>query len=73
MNPNSSSTHMLLLLLQGCVSIRFKEVAVKNPYLVKQSTRTNKCKYYCFHKSHDHITNDCIHLNDAIEKLINKG
>lgn len=45
-------------------------VGIKNPYFVRECARTNKSKYYCFHKSHDHNTNDWIKLNDAIEVLI---
>ena len=34
---------------------------------------TDKRKYCRFHKSHDHNTEDCIHLKDAIEILIRDG
>jgi len=33
----------------------------------------DKTKYCRFHKCHDHTTDDCIHLKDAIEMLIQRG
>lgn len=30
-------------------------------------------KYYCFHKSYDHNTNNCIELKDAIGRVIKNG
>lgn len=38
--------------------IENKKVGIRYP--VKESSRTNKSKYYCFHKSHNHNTNYCI-------------
>lgn len=50
-----------------------RKLGFLNPYPVKESTKMNKFKYLCLHKSHDHNTNDCIYLKDAIKYLINKG
>lgn len=50
----------------------FKEDDIINPYPIKESSRTNKSKYFHFHKSHGHNTNNCIHLKDSIKELINK-
>lgn len=37
------------------------------------SSQKDKFKYCRFHKSHDHNTNNCVELKDAIEGLIKKG
>lgn len=52
---------------------KFKEAGIKNPYLVREFEPTYKSKYYCFHKSHSHKTNDDILSKDAIQGIINKG
>lgn len=41
-------------------------------YPIRKSSRTDKSKYYDFHKSHYHKTNNCIQLKDVIERMINK-
>ncbi|MCI61272.1 hypothetical protein A2U01_0082529, partial [Trifolium medium] len=33
----------------------------------------DKNKYCRYHRSYRHVTEDCVHLNDAIEILIQKG
>ncbi|MCI46766.1 hypothetical protein A2U01_0068007, partial [Trifolium medium] len=33
----------------------------------------DRTKYYRYHRSHEHVTEDCVHLKDAIEILIQKG
>ncbi|MCI78172.1 hypothetical protein A2U01_0099442, partial [Trifolium medium] len=33
----------------------------------------DKSKYCRYHRSHGHVTEDCVHLKDAIEILIQKG
>lgn len=38
-----------------------------------ESRRTDKSKYYCFYKSHDHSANDCIQLKEEINDLIKTG
>ena len=35
--------------------------------------RRNKGKYCCFHKDHEHDTDDCHDLKDQIENLIQQG
>lgn len=49
-----------------------KEVDIRNLYLVRDQSRIDKSKYYGSHKSHDHDTNECIHLKDVIEEPIEK-
>jgi hypothetical protein len=47
------------------------EADVKPPKASSQETKgVDKTKYYRFHKCHGHTTDDCIHLKDAIELLI---
>lgn len=58
--------HFVEKIWKWYTSIEFKEVGIKNPYLVKESFRTDKSKYYHFQKSHIYNTNDCIHQKDAI-------
>jgi hypothetical protein len=33
----------------------------------------DKGKYCRFHRSHGHVTEDCVHLKDAVEILIHQG
>ncbi|MCI53059.1 hypothetical protein A2U01_0074305, partial [Trifolium medium] len=33
----------------------------------------DKAKYCRYHRSHGHVTEDCVHLKDAIKILIQKG
>ncbi|MCI76082.1 hypothetical protein A2U01_0097351, partial [Trifolium medium] len=33
----------------------------------------DKGKYCRYHRSYGHVTEDCVHLKDAIEILIQKG
>lgn len=56
-----------------CVNIEFQKTEIKNPFLARESFRTNKSKYLIFHKSHNHTTNDCIQIKDIIEGLIKRG
>jgi len=41
--------------------------------LHKKRKESIKQKYCRFHKCHGHLTDDCIHLKDAIEMLIQRG
>jgi len=51
-----------------------KEVGIKPPKAPSQEKKgTDKTKYCRFHKCHKHLTDDCIHLKDAIEILIQRG
>lgn len=58
---------------QDCANTEFKKGEIQPPYLIRETYLTDKSKYYCFHKSHDHITDDYTQMKDAIETLINKG
>ena len=50
------------------------EAGVKPPKAPSQDRKgVDKTKYCRFHKCHGHTTNDCIHLKDAIELLIQRG
>ncbi|MCI67808.1 hypothetical protein A2U01_0089067, partial [Trifolium medium] len=33
----------------------------------------DRSKYFRYHQSYGHVTEDCVNLNDAIEILIQKG
>lgn len=41
--------------------------------MVIESSRIVKSKYFHFHKSCSHKTNECVHMKDVIEELIKKG
>lgn len=56
-----------------CTNTEFKEVGIRNSYLVKESSWSKKSKHCRFHKSYVHNTNDCINLKNAIEGLIKRG
>ncbi|XP_058741497.1 uncharacterized protein LOC131613876 [Vicia villosa] len=60
-------------ILAECKSTDFKNSNVRP--LKSNPTRpgTDKFKYCKYHKSHGHLTNECIHLKDAIETLIKEG
>jgi len=50
------------------------ESGVKPPKAPSQERKgVDKTKYCRFHKCHGHITDDCIHLKDAIQLLIQRG
>ena len=50
------------------------EVGVKPPKAPSQERKgVDKTNYYRFHKCHGHVTDDCVHLKDAIELLIQRG
>jgi hypothetical protein len=51
--------------------IMYSELKDWPPPLCTQSK--NKDKFCLYHKDHGHYTNECIHLQDAIEKLIRQG
>ena len=54
-----------------CNEIMYSELKDRPPPLRSQSK--NKDKFFLYHKDHGHYTNECIHLKDAIEKLIRQG
>jgi len=51
----------------------FKERANLFEITSKERKGVDKTKYCRFHKCHEHVTNDCIHLKDAIELLTQQG
>ena len=52
---------------------RIQTARVRFPKQIPAKANTDKTKYCRFHKSHEHNTDDCIHLKDAIEILICDG
>ena len=60
-------------ILTECTNSEFKQAGVCFPKQLPTRSNTDKTKYCRFHKSHDHNTEDCIHLKDAIEILIRDG
>jgi len=54
--------------------VELKEAGVKPPKPSSQEKKgIDKTKWCRFHKCHGHLTDDCIHLKDAIEMLIQRG
>jgi hypothetical protein len=51
--------------------IMYSELKDRPPPMRSQAK--NKDKFCLYHKDHGHYTNECIHLKDAIEKLIRQG
>ena len=51
--------------------IMYSELKDRPPPMRSQAK--NKDKFCLYHKDHGHHTNECIHLKDAIEKLIRQG
>lgn len=51
----------------------FEKEVSEPPYPIRDTSLTDMSKYCRFHKGHNHNTDDCIHLKDAIEGLINRG
>ena len=50
------------------------EAGAKPPKVLSQERKgVDKTKCYRFHKCHRHVADDCIHLKDAIELLIQRG
>ena len=50
------------------------EAGVKPPKAPSQERkRVDKTKYCRFHKCHGYVTDDCIHLKNSIELLIQRG
>jgi len=54
--------------------IELKDAKVKLPKAPSQEKKeVDKTKWCWFHKCHRHVTDDCIHLKDAIKMLIQRG
>ncbi|CAJ2637946.1 unnamed protein product [Trifolium pratense] len=51
----------------------FKKAGIDFPRQQPMKENTDRTKFCRYHKSHGHVTEDCVHLKDAIEILIQKG
>ncbi|GAU45958.1 hypothetical protein TSUD_301670 [Trifolium subterraneum] len=51
----------------------FKNAGIRFPKQLPAKPNVDKKKFCRFHKSYGHVTDDCVHLKDAIEILIQKG
>ncbi|XP_058767845.1 uncharacterized protein LOC131641557 [Vicia villosa] len=60
-------------ILAECKSTELKNSKVRPPKPNPTRPRTEKSKYCKYHKIHGHLTDECIHLKDAIETLIKEG
>ncbi|XP_058754185.1 uncharacterized protein LOC131627358 [Vicia villosa] len=60
-------------ILAECKSTEFKNFTIRPPKSNPTRPGTDKSKYCKYHKSHGHLTDECIHLKDAIETLIKEG
>ncbi|XP_058763967.1 uncharacterized protein LOC131637394 [Vicia villosa] len=60
-------------ILAECKSTEFKNSNIRPPKSNPTRPGTDKSKYCKYHKSHGHLTEECIHLKDAIETLIKEG
>ncbi|KAK2407999.1 L-type lectin-domain containing receptor kinase IX.1 [Trifolium repens] len=66
---NASREHILL----ECYDTEFKEGQIKFPKPGLAKPGQDKSKWCRYHRSHGHVTEDCIHQKDAIETLIRQG
>ncbi|GAU32292.1 hypothetical protein TSUD_63090 [Trifolium subterraneum] len=60
-------------ILSEISSAEFKSAGIRFPKQLPAKPNVDKKKFCRFHKSHGHVTEDCVHLKDAIEILIQKG
>ncbi|XP_058741598.1 uncharacterized protein LOC131613981 [Vicia villosa] len=60
-------------ILTECKNTEFKNSNVRPPKPNPTRPGTDKSKYCKYHMSHGHLTDECIHLKDAIETLIKEG
>lgn len=51
----------------------FGKGGTRTPFPNRESSQTNKTKYFCFNKGHNHNTDDYIQLRYAIKGLIKRG
>ncbi|GAU42325.1 hypothetical protein TSUD_25510 [Trifolium subterraneum] len=54
-------------------SVEFKSAGIKFPKQLPAKPNVDKKNLCRFNKSYGHVTEDCLHLKDAIEILIQKG
>ncbi|GAU38515.1 hypothetical protein TSUD_396320 [Trifolium subterraneum] len=60
-------------ILSEISSADFKSAGIRFPKQLPAKPNVDKKKFCRFHKSYGHVTDDCVHLKDAIEILIQKG
>ncbi|XP_058766513.1 uncharacterized protein LOC131640126 [Vicia villosa] len=60
-------------ILAECINAEFRNSNIRPPKPNPSRPGTDKSKYCKYHKSHGHLTDECIHLKDAIETLIKEG
>ncbi|MCI19009.1 hypothetical protein A2U01_0040164 [Trifolium medium] len=60
-------------ILSECASSEFRQGGIKFPKQVLAKPHQDMSKWCRYHKSHGHVTEECIHLKDAIEILIRDG
>ncbi|GAU41591.1 hypothetical protein TSUD_272000 [Trifolium subterraneum] len=60
-------------ILSEISNAEFKSAGIRFPKQLPAKPYVDKKKFYRFHKSYGHVTDDCVHLKDAIEILIQKG
>ncbi|GAU51840.1 hypothetical protein TSUD_416230, partial [Trifolium subterraneum] len=60
-------------ILSEISSAEFKSAGIRFPKQLPAKPNVDKKKFCRFHKSYGHVTEDCVHLKDAIEILIQKG
>ncbi|GAU10194.1 hypothetical protein TSUD_418670, partial [Trifolium subterraneum] len=60
-------------ILSEISNAEFKSAEIRFPKQLPAKPNVDKKKFCRFHKSYGHVTDDCVHLKDAIEILIQKG
>ncbi|GAU51417.1 hypothetical protein TSUD_88720 [Trifolium subterraneum] len=60
-------------ILSEISNAEFKSAGIRFPKQLPAKPNVDKKKFCRFHKSYGHVTEDCVHLKDAIEILIQKG
>ncbi|MCI07470.1 hypothetical protein A2U01_0028539, partial [Trifolium medium] len=54
-------------------SADFKKAVIRFPKQLPVKANMHRTKYCRYHRSYGHVTEDCVHIKDAIEILIQKG
>ncbi|GAU40245.1 hypothetical protein TSUD_219550 [Trifolium subterraneum] len=60
-------------ILSEISNAEFKSAGIRFPKQLPAKPNVDKKKFCRFHKSHGHVTEDCVHLKDATKILIQKG
>ncbi|GAU50817.1 hypothetical protein TSUD_410870, partial [Trifolium subterraneum] len=60
-------------ILSEISNAEFKSAGIRFPKQLPAKPNVDKKKFCRFHKSYGHVTDDCVHLKDAIEIPIQKG